>query len=382
MWTEKYKPKTEKDLIHVKEIEKIKKLIKENKHFLIYGQTGIGKTSTIQIIAKELGLELMELNASDIRDKEHLENIIGNFSKQQSLFKKDKLILIDEINETSSKDRGFISSLTEILKTSKFPIILVVDNPWDSSLYNLRKNIEMIELKKPSPQIIYTILKTILEKENITFLETDLKRLSHHHDVRSCINDLQLHSIINKELNIENIDERNVEESIFNALKLIFKSKDFKLAHNSLDNVKEDLNSCMLWIDENLPLEYKNQEDIANAYEKLSKADIFRGRITKWQYYRFLVYQNILMTSGVALAKKEKYNQFTNYKPISRILKIWRYKQKNLKKNAISEKIALKIHASANRVLSSFNLYKDIITKNNLFSDFKLTEEEIEYLKT
>jgi len=137
----------------------------------------------------------------------------------------------------------------------------------------------------------------------------------------------------------------------------------------------------MLWLDENIPLEYKNNNDILNAYEKLSKADIFRKRIKRWQYWRFLVYQNILMTAGVALAKKDKYNTFTNYKPVSRILKIWRYNQKNLKKKNIAVKIAQKTHSPYKAILEDFENIKSIIVKNNIYGDFKLTEEEVEFLK-
>ena len=381
MWTEKYKPKTEKDLVHEKEIDKIKSSISKNKNILIYGPTGIGKTSTIHIIAKELNLELIEINASDLRNKEQMENIIGESSKQLSLFNNGKIILIDEIDSASSRDRGFLSSLTEILQTTKFPIIMVADDPWDSSFYNLRKKVEMVELKKPSPTSVYNIIKNICEKENLKFSDSDLKRLSHCHDIRSCINDLQLYSVVNKELNLENMDERNVKESIFNSLRLIFKSKDFELSSKSFDNINEDLDTCMLWLDENIPLEYKNNNDILNAYEKLSKADIFRKRIKRWQYWRFLVYQNILMTAGVALAKKDKYNTFTNYKPVSRILKIWRYNQKNLKKKNIAVKIAQKTHSPYKSILEDFENIKSIIVKNNIYGDFKLTEEEVEFLK-
>ena len=40
-----------------------------------------------------------------------------------------------------------------------------------------------------------------------------------------------------------------------------------------------------------------------DAYDYLSKADVFRGRIRKWQYWRYLVYQSALMNLGVAFSK-------------------------------------------------------------------------------
>lgn len=381
MWSEKYKPKSEKDLVHNKEVNKLKTLIEEKKHSLIYGPTGIGKTAAVYIIADLLEMELIELNASSLRNKENIENIIGNSSKQASLFKKGKIILIDEIDSISSKDRGFISSITEMLKISKFPIVMVANNLWSNILYNLRKKVNVIEFKKPNQISVMKILENICKNENLKYSETELKKLSHNYDIRSSINDLELYSVINKELDIKEIDERDIKESIFNALKLIFKSKDFLLAYKALENVNEDLNTCMLWLDENIPIEYKKNEDIIKAYDKLSKADIFSNRIKKWQHWRFLVYQNILMTSGVSLAKKEKYNQFTNYKPMSRILKVWRYKQKNIRKMDICKKIAEKNHISKKTALENFYFLKKIIVKNNIYDYFKLSDDEIDYLK-
>jgi len=40
----------------------------------------------------------------------------------------------------------------------------------------------------------------------------------------------------------------------------------------------------------NLPKEYTKAEDLAKAYENLSLADVYFGRIRRWQYYRFYVY--------------------------------------------------------------------------------------------
>lgn len=41
-----------------------------------------------------------------------------------------------------------------------------------------------------------------------------------------------------------------------------------------------------LWIEENIPYEYKGEE-LARAYDALSIADVFRGRIHRQQHWRF-----------------------------------------------------------------------------------------------
>ena len=128
----------------------------------------------------------------------------------------------------------------------------------------------------------------------------------------SALNDLQCIAEKNSNINKENLDSlgyRDLQESIFNALMRIFKTTDISTALTSFDNVKEDLDEQFLWLDENIPKEYTKPEDLANAYDALSKANIFNRRITRNQYWRFLVYINAHLTAGVALAKEEKYQK-------------------------------------------------------------------------
>ena len=142
----------------------------------------------------------------------------------------------------------------------------------------------------------------------------------------------------------------------------------------------------MLWIDENLPKEYTNPEELAAAYDCLSKADVFLGRIRRWQHWRFLVYANALATAGVATAKKEKYQKFVPYTPTTRILKLWRAKMKYMKRKAIAEKIADKTHISTRKAIQDMVPFVKAIFERrgrqaeSLSSYFGFDMEEVEWL--
>jgi replication factor C large subunit len=107
----------------------------------------------------------------------------------------------------------------------------------------------------------------------------------------------------------------------------------------------------------------------------------------RWQYYRFYVYCYNLLSAGVAVAKDDKYKSFINYKPTSRILKLWIAKQRNLKKKAIAEKIADKTHTSKKRALQDTLPYIRPIFKKNKKEADKLTRylnldnEQVEWMK-
>jgi replication factor C large subunit len=200
---------------------------------------------------------------------------------------------------------------------------------------------------------------------------------------------MQMLSNNNNELTDEAIKElvdRDKTESMLSALVKVFKSTDPSIALKAFDNVEEDMDQWFLWIDQNLPNEYTEPEDLANAYEFMSRADVLRGRITRRQHWRFLAYINDLLTAGIAVSKKEKGKKFVQYKPTSRILKLWFAKQKNAKKKAISEKIAERTHCSKKEMIKNIPYIKTIFENNkkmgeHIAKELELDLEEIDWLK-
>jgi len=398
-WIKKYSPKKESGLKGQDQaIKQLKDFIQnykkqKKKAALIYGPPGSGKTSSVYALAHNLDLEVLEVNASDFRNKENINALIGTATKQQSLFSKGKIILVDEIDGLSgSKDRGGIQAIVQCIKTTNFPMILTATNPWDTKFSTLRNNSALIEYHALNYLTIANILKKICEKENIKYDESALKQLARSSggDARAAINDLQSLTQEKKELTKKSLDDlasRDQTETILNALTILFKTTDPKVAIKAFDNIQEDQNQCFLWIDKNLPKEYEKPEDLARAYDVLSRADVFRGRIKRWQHWRFMVYINALLTAGIATAKKEKYSKFTKYTPTGRLLKLWWAKQKLMKKKAIAQKIAQATHTSTRVALQTMLPYMQIIFKKNKKAAKKLTEqldldkEEVAWLK-
>ena len=70
------------------------------KAVLLSGPPGVGKTTTSYLVAKELGLDIMELNASDTRSKKMLGACLGDALNNLSLSKesKNRVLLMDEVD--------------------------------------------------------------------------------------------------------------------------------------------------------------------------------------------------------------------------------------------------------------------------------------------
>jgi len=387
LWVDKYKPKSLKEIQGQDQaLLKLKHCVLSKKPALVYGAVGSGKTSSVYALAYDLDYETLEVNASDQRNSEQVENIIGNSLKQQSLFNRDKIILIDEVDGIAgNQDRGGISALTRLLSNIAHPVVLIANDPWDAKLLSLRNKCELIEFRGLNHNSIAIILKKICGFEEISYKDDDIKKLAmiSGGDLRAAINDLQVLTEHSKVLSSEDIDflgGREREESIFNLLMLIFRSKDVKNIFKMLDNIDMAPEDIILWIDENVAREYAGK-DLERAYDILSKADVFRGRIRRQQYWRFLVYVNSFLGPGVALSKEKKKDGFIQYKRISRIFRYWQLNQKYAVRKGIAKKLSDRLHMSSRKTIQDVLPYVKVICKNNSNINLGLETEETEWLK-
>ena len=398
-WVKKHEPKEISEFgMQKPAIEALDKFVgnfrKQKKNAaLLYGPSGSGKTASVYAVARKYKYEILEVNASDFRNKDQIESKVGNAAMQMSLFTKGKVILVDEIEGLSGqKDRGGLAALAKLIDKTAFPLVLTAQNPWDKKFNTVRKKSSMVHFEELGYIDVYNILKNICKKEKVKFDDMALKGLARRAggDLRAAINDLQGLVEEKKELtkeDLEKLSERNKIESIPSALVRVLKNTDPKIALRAFENVEEDIDKQILWIDENLPKEYTNPEDLARAYEHISRADVFKGRIRRWQHWRFLVYVNALLTAGVATSKDEKYKGFVSYTPTKRLLKIWSANMKYQKRKAIAAKIAEKTHTSSSRVMKDTLPYLQVIFSKNkklgkeMAESLELEKEELAWLR-
>ncbi len=385
-WTEKHRAKNYTDLkgqeLAIDKIKIFLKLFPKKRACILYGPPGTGKTSLAYAIASENDCEIIEMNASDLRNKEKVNSIIGPASQQKSLFKKSKIILIDEVDGISVRDRGGLSELLVLIEKSAFPIIITANDIWQQKFGLLRKKTELIQMKDVNYKSILGILENVCEKENCVVSKEILTSISikARGDIRAAINDLQILSNMEEPMLMKEVKERNKEESIFNALQHIFKNAQLdKKMFSIYDEVNMPIDQIFLWIEENIPLEYKGEE-LYKAFDALSRADVFRGRIYRQQHWRFMVYEYFLLGSGIASAKKYNRTGWTNYQKPTRILKIWLQNQRAAKKKTICEKYSKYTHTSLKRAMKDFLLIKIILQNEGIRKTLKLSTEEVAYL--
>lgn len=396
-FTERYRPRNLGDFLNQKEVldqflKWIQKWRPGDKALLVFGPPGVGKTALIQAYASEKNLEFIEMNASDFRSASRIQDVIGQSMLQKPLFKKGKIFLFDEIDGLAGReDLGGVGAVIQILKESKFPVILTSNNPYDPKLRSLRQHCELAQFRKIHVYDIIRRLELICQREGIKAEKEILRQIASRSegDLRSAINDLESVSLGKKEISSKDLDilgYREREKNIFDVLRMIFKTQIALAAKLSINQVDKDPDELFLWIENNIAKEYEDPKEIARAYDALSKADLFRQRVSSRQNWRFQGYMIDLMTGGVATAKKEMYRKFTRYEYPNKLIILGRTKEGRMKEREVFSKLSSRLHCSTRKVRNDFLPFLKIMVKdrrmaNSLIASMNMNEEEISLLK-
>lgn len=356
------------------------------KPLLFFGPPGIGKTALAHLIAKEMKWQIFEMNSSDIRNKETIEKIAGAATGNSTLFGTKRLILIDEIDGLQSQDRGGASAIFEIIKNAKNPIILTANDIYgDKKLVSLRTLTELKEFKKINYLSIAKSLRRISDIENIQYDDEAIKLLAKNSggDFRSALLDLESLDPIVNEKEVNELYSRQRKEKIFNVMGKIFKGHNMFEIQEMVDN--SDVSSDLLfrWVEENIPRQYQ-KEDIANAFEILSRGDIFQGRIFRRQHYGFLKYVYFLSTVGISISRSKDYSGWTPFVFPTLLSSLSASTSKRTLRKKISQKIGEKTHCSIRGAMKDISFVSILIENKDLapqvINFFEFDESEVAFL--
>ncbi|AOV94818.1 hypothetical protein AQV86_02730 [Nanohaloarchaea archaeon SG9] len=393
MWTEKYRPESLSEYRGASSEKKDLKKHVENweqgdKAVLLHGQAGTGKTSLVQALANDLGYELVETNASDVRTKSKLKEELKEATRQASFYGGRKLILIDEVDGMSgNSDRGGVKEIGTIVDETRFPIVMTANDAYDNSIRSLRNKSKSIELGSVHTNSIAAFLRDILDEESVDYEDGVPKRIARQAggQMRSAINDLEAIARGKEQITKDDMDvigQRDNRQEIFDSLKIIFKTKNLSNASQATENLDEDADTMVQWIRENIPREYKRPEDLSHAYDWISKADLFNGRIRRRMNWKLLKYVYDFSTIGVALAKEEKYKGWTKYQYPSKIRQMGQSRASRQKLDSISSKMGEKLHMSKKDVKNDLPLYANLFRERPEIADsLELEDKEKEFLK-
>ena len=418
-WADRYRPKSVSELIiSTSSLEKISQWLDQwkegvplKKSLVLYGPPGVGKTSAALAIAHDLGYPLVEMNASDQRNRDSMKSIALMAALYQDIFAnfgtegQKKIILIDEADSIfegrsseTGGDSGGLSELLKVIQRTKNPIILTMNNYYefrrksvgkiilDSSTaiefvpYRRRNDTDYKNFKLKLNRKIYEILQTENVKMDQRFVTEIIEK--NGSDIRSILNDIES---LRDGSGSSGVSMRDSQTSIYNVMQDTFRSGDYSKIMRDMYDKDFQAEDYLMWIDKNLPLECVNDMDLMESFDLISLADIFIGRVMKKQHYAFKGYAEEL-AAGVSFTIKDKNRHYVKYEFPSYIMQMSRLRERRNARKSLSLKTGKLTHMSARSAMEYLWFYTIMDRHSGDFGKYlseklSLTEPELGILR-
>ncbi|MFB5639154.1 MAG: AAA family ATPase [Nitrosopumilus sp.] len=345
MWSEKYRPQIISDMVGNEEArgaitEWFVKWKKGTKPLLLVGPPGIGKTTIAYLVAKQFGYDMIGLNASDVRSKSRINEILTPVLANVSVMG-TPMIFVDEVDGIHGRgDYGGASALVDILKEPTVPIILAANSDDSDKMKSIKKVVKTIQFKKIPPRLLRVYLENILKKQGAKLTPGALIKVidKSKGDIRSMINLTQsLVTGFNPQTE-KTFESINVEDGV-NAF---FKANSIEEARIVLYSMQIDPREKINAFYSSIVTSDLDNSTLAKYLETMSEADMLFGKIMKTQNWRLLRYLNDIL---IKLYQNDDRIRYTKYNLSWPLLNRIRWDGAKIK--SLSSIMARKLHLSS-----------------------------------
>jgi replication factor C large subunit len=385
MWSEKYRPQSLMDMIGNEEtraafVEWFGKWKKGTKPLLLVGPPGIGKTTLANLAAKQFGYDMISLNASDVRNKQQIQEILSPVLGNASLLG-SPMIFVDEVDGVHGRaDFGGVEALLDILKAPTIPIILAANSESSDKMKSIKKATKTIYLKPLPPRLMQLYLERILQKEDARMSPGSLAKLvmESRGDIRSMINSAQALVTGFEPQSEKSFEILDIEEGV----NSFFKANSLAEARLVLYSLRIDPREKINAFYSSIISSGISQDQMQQMLQVMSEADLLYGRIIRTQEWRLLRYLDAIL---VGLYKKDLPVRYSRFNLSWPLLNRLRWDGKSIK--SLATNMTKILHVSMSTFATFYFPFILFLMQNkkldlNLDESYKeLLEKEIKLLK-
>ena len=348
MWSELYRPMKVQQMVgnegaRLAAVKWLSGWVDGSRPLLLIGPPGIGKTTLVHTLSLQFNYDLIELNASDNRNKIGIETRILPMFRNEGLFGRKLLLFLDEVDGLSGReDTGGIDSLINIMKEPTIPVIMAA-NTKNTKIKDLAKICKVIELNSIPPRLLMIFLDNVLKEENKQLSLDDKVSVVNNSkgDIRSMLNNAQ-----SKCAGYNSTRSDTFEIDIAEAINGYFSMSEFEEAENFLSQAdaayldprfgmsaeerRKDMINALFSSIVSSPIDL---EGLAEALNVLSKIDVIVGRMAQNRYWRLMKYLDVMIAYGLFSNTRQKgikYNQYGVIWPLMNHIFVRGQSMKNL----------------------------------------------------
>ena len=366
------------------------------KGIYVYGEPGTGKTSFVTNILKELGYDIINYDAGDIRNTSVIEDITKhNMSDKNimSLFNKKVkkiAIIMDEIDGMNNGDKGGINTLIKLIRPKKTkkqkleeitmnPIICIGNYRVDKKIKELMKVCNTVELKTPTNvqidqlvQKLFCNIDTFIKNKIITFIQGDLRKFNSIYNIYIKNPEFFKGDIIENIFQVKsyNDDTKKITNKLINNYYNINE-------HINIMNETDRTSVGLLWHENIIDVIDKYDKKISvpfyiNQLDNVCFADYIDRTTFQKQIWQFNEMSSLIKTFKNNKLYHETFNKKPKYNPVEvRFTKVLTKYSTEYNNSLFIQKLCQKLGMDKKDIFGYFIDLKNKYDDNEIFALFE-----------